>query len=42
MFDVNSGIARVWANLVKRGVYSINSVADLQNLREVVLQILNM
>ena len=41
MFNENSGLVQVWVRLIKQGIYMINNVPDLSNLREVVLNILN-
>lgn len=36
MFNKNSGLAKTWANLVKQGLYTLDQVPNLSNLREVV------
>ena len=36
MFNENSIIARVWANMVKEGKYTLEQVPNLYNLKEVV------
>lgn len=36
MFNENSGLAKTWANLVKQGLYTLDQVPNLSNLREVV------
>lgn len=36
MFNENSGLAKTWANLVKQGIYTLDQVPNLSNLREVV------
>lgn len=41
MFNENSGLVQVWIRLIKQGLYTINNVPNLSNLREVVFNILN-
>lgn len=41
MFNENSGLVQVWVRLIKQGLYTINNVPNLSNLREVVSSILN-
>lgn len=41
MFDKNSGIVKVWINLIKKQRYSIEDVPELANLKEVVISILD-
>ena len=36
MFNENSGLAKTWANLVKQGLYTLDQVPNLSNLREIV------
>ena len=36
MFNENSGLAKTWANLVKQGIYTLDQVPNLSNLRDVV------
>lgn len=36
MFNENSIVARIWAEKVKDGTYTLEQVPDLYNLREVV------
>lgn len=39
MFDENSGLVQVWVDLVRSGVYTLDQVPDLSNLKQVVQQI---
>lgn len=41
MFNENSGLVQVWVRLIKQGLYTINNVSNLSNLREAVSSILN-
>ena len=41
MFNENSGLVQVWVRLIKQGLYTINNIPNLSNLREVVSSILN-
>lgn len=41
MFNENSGLVQVWVRLIKQGLYTINNVPNLSNLREVVFSVLN-
>ena len=36
MFNENSIVARIWAEKVKDGTYTLEQVPDLYNLKEVV------
>ena len=36
MFNENRGLAKTWANLVKQGLYTLDQVPNLSNLREIV------
>lgn len=38
LFDENSGLVKVWVNLVRAGTYTIDQVPELFNLKEIVLQ----
>ena len=40
MFDENSGLVKTWVNLIENGVYTIDDVPDLSNLKEVVASVL--
>lgn len=40
MFDENSGLVKTWVTLIRKGVYTIDSVPSLSNLREVVTRVL--
>lgn len=41
MFNENSGLVKVWVNLIKRNLYTLDDVPYLDNLREVVSSVLN-
>ena len=41
MFDENSGLVKTWVNLIQQGVYPVEQIPNLSNLREVVLSILD-
>lgn len=41
MFNENSGLVKVWVSLVLAGVYTLDQVPQLSNLREVVTQVVN-
>lgn len=41
MFNENSGLVKVWVNLIKRKIYTIDDVPYLDNLRAVVLEVIN-
>ena len=40
MFNKDSGLVKVWVNLIEQGVYTIEQVPNLSNLREVVVSVL--
>ena len=40
MFNENSIIVKTWVNLVKKGVYTVEQVPNLGNLKEAVTDIL--
>lgn len=40
MFNKDSGLVKVWVNLIEQGVYTIEQVPNLSNLREVVASVL--
>lgn len=39
-FNENSGLVKVWVTLVKKGIYSIDQVPPLSNLKEIVTKVL--
>jgi len=41
VFDRNSGLVKVWVSLVLSGVYTLEQVPELFNLREVVMEVIN-
>lgn len=41
MFNENSGLVKVWVNLIKRKLYTLDDVPYLDNLKEVVTSVLN-
>lgn len=41
MFNKNSGLVKVWVNLIRRNLYILDDVPYLDNLREVVASVLN-
>lgn len=41
MFNENSGLVKVWVNLIKRKLYTLDDVPNLDNLREVVASVIN-
>lgn len=40
MFNKNSGLVKVWVELIEGGQYTINDVPNLSNLRAVVAEVL--
>lgn len=40
-FNKESGLVAVWVGLIKNGVYTLDQVPALRNLREVVTEVLN-
>lgn len=40
MLNENSGLVKIWVNLVKTGEYTIDDVPNLSNLKEVVLSLI--
>ena len=40
MFNENSALVKVWVSLIKNGQYAAKDIPDIQNLREVVLRLL--
>lgn len=41
MFNSNSGLVKVWVNLIKSNQRTIEEIPTLQNLKEVVIAELN-
>lgn len=41
MFDENSGLVIVWVRLIKNKKKTINDIPNIDNLREVVLRVLD-
>lgn len=41
MFDKDSGIVNIWVNLIKNNKYAQDDIPDLENLKDVVIDILN-
>jgi len=41
MFNENSGLVKVWVNLIERKLYTLDDVPYLDNLREVVASVIN-
>lgn len=42
MFNEKSIVVRTWVNLVKKGVYTMEQVPGLGNLREMVALVISM
>lgn len=40
MFNRNSGLVQVWVRLIRSGIYTIENVPNLSNLRTVVIEII--
>ena len=40
MFNKESGLVKVWVNLIHKGVYQMEDVPDISNLRDVIQEIL--
>lgn len=40
MFNKDSGLVKTWVNLIKQGSYTIEQVPHLNNLREVVISVM--
>ena len=40
MFNENSGLVKVWVELIEAGQYTLNDVPNLSNLRQVVAEVL--
>ncbi len=41
MFNKNSGLVRVWVSLILAGIYTLEQVPKLSNLKEVVTEVIN-
>jgi hypothetical protein len=41
MFNEDSGLVKIWVDLVRSGKYSIEQVPNLSNLKQVVQSIIN-
>lgn len=41
MFNKNSGLVKVWVSLVLQGVYTVEQVPELSNLKVVVTEVVN-
>lgn len=41
MFNKNSGLVKVWVNLIKSKIYTLDDVPHLSNLRDVVASEIN-
>lgn len=41
MFNKNSGLVKVWVSLVLQGVYKVEQVPELSNLKVVVTEVVN-
>lgn len=39
-FNEKSGLVQVWVTLIKKGIYSIDQVPELSNLKTVVRKVL--
>ncbi|MGG3987674.1 hypothetical protein [Bacillus smithii] len=40
-FTENSGLVKVWVSLVLAGIYTVDQVPQLSNLRDVVTSVIN-
>ena len=40
MFDRESGLVKVWVNLINRGTYRMEDVPDVSNLHDMVQAVL--
>jgi len=40
VFNENSGLVKVWVDLVQTGVYKLDHVPELSNLKQIVMQII--
>lgn len=41
MFNENSGLVKVWVSLVLAGIYTLDKVPNLSNLKDVVTQVID-
>lgn len=41
MFNKNSGLVKVWVELIEGGQYTVDNVPNLANLREVVASVIS-
>lgn len=41
MFDENSGVVRTWVSVIRAGLYDLDDVPSLSNLKEVVSRIIS-
>lgn len=41
MFNKNSGLVKVWVNLIKCKIYTLDDVPYLDNLRDIVTSVIN-
>lgn len=41
MFNKNSALVKIWVSLLLAGIYTIEQVPALSNLKEVVTEVLN-
>lgn len=40
MFNENSGLVKIWVDLIKSGKYTEEQIPELSNLKEVVISLL--
>lgn len=40
MFNKNSGLVKVWVSLVLQGVYTVEQVPELSNLKVIVTEVI--
>lgn len=40
MFNEHSALVKIWVSMVKKGVYGVENIPNVSNLRDVVLGIL--
>lgn len=41
MFNTNSGLVKLWVEAVKTGMYELEQVPNLSNLKQVVTDVIN-
>lgn len=41
MFNKNSGLVKIWVRLINQGNYTINDIPTINNLKEVVISLIN-